>query len=167
MPEICQWITGTVNNWFIQKQGNEVELLRTLECLFMGELLHPQLLNTAESPEEWGLVWFVWLIFVCFCLWFLYLLVPKAFCAICRAYLGTSSPSLKLQWHLQFLFNLGRLGMYRKLCMCDTLTSKWHQVTWSSWQDETAFFLLAVSFQYVLMQVIQLCQWDFPSLLML
>lgn len=45
-----------------------MELLRTLECLFMGELLHPQLLNSADSPEEWGFVWFVWLVFVCFCL---------------------------------------------------------------------------------------------------
>lgn len=29
----------------------------------MGELLHPQLLNTADSPEEWGLVWFGLVVF--------------------------------------------------------------------------------------------------------
>jgi len=62
----------------------------------MGELLHPQLLNTADSPEEWGLVWFgCFLLVFAYC--FLYLLEPKAFCAICRAYLGTIGPSLKLQ----------------------------------------------------------------------
>lgn len=33
----------------------------------MGELLHPQLLNTENSPEEWGLV-----CFGCFLLVFAY-----------------------------------------------------------------------------------------------